>query len=100
MGLLVVSAIGYAAATAGIKFASAGHSLPAFALMIGGFGLAAAAEVVLLRQSNLATVYLTIIGLETLLVLGLAFWLGDRPSGTQMAGGLMVMTGLVLVVSV
>lgn len=74
MGLLVVSAIGYAAATAGIKFASAGHSLPAFALMIGGFGLAAAAEVVLLRQSNLATVYLTIIGLELC-------WFSGSPSG-------------------
>lgn len=98
-GLILLSAIGYAAATAGIKLASHGQFLPASGLVLCGFGLAAVSETSLLRQSNLAVIYLAIVALETLLVMGLALLLGDKLSTLQLIGGVMVVSGLALVSS-
>lgn len=97
LGLAILSAFGYAAATAGIKLASNGFSLPAIVLVLIGFFVAAAAEASLLRQSSLSIIYLAIIAFETLLVLSLAFYMGDRLTAMQLAGGAMVVTGLAMV---
>jgi hypothetical protein len=95
--LAVISAFGYAAATAGIKLAANGFSLPALLLVLAGFSIAAATEATLLRQSSLSIIYISIIALETILVLGMAMFLGDRLTALQLAGGAMVVTGLAMV---
>ena len=95
--LIVISAIGYAVAAVGMKLASQSQSPLSIALVVAGFAVATLAEMVLLREGNLAMIYLVIIGLETLLVLAAAWYLGDHLSGSQILGGAFLLAGVALV---
>lgn len=97
VGLIVLSAFGYAIATAGMKLAASGISIAATALMVAGLMAASLAEITLLRQSNLAIIYVCILAVESLLILGLAAFWGDHLNFYQLSGAALVMIGLLLV---
>ena len=84
VALVLITALGYVGATIGMKGAAMGIVLPGVALAIAGFAVALAAEVTLMRQTTLSVVYILILGVETVAILGLAFWLGE---GFQPATG-------------
>ena len=95
--LVVLTAIGYSVATFGMKSAAMGGVSWWMALCLGGFALALAAEVSLLRRSDLPIVYISIIAAETLMVLGYGFWIGEGLTLKQCIGAALVMAGLVAV---
>ncbi len=95
--LMTMTAVGYAVATLGMKLASEQLTTPAMALMVIGLAGAALAEIILLRQANLAVVYLGIIAFESLLVLLIAAAVGDTLGPRQLAGAAMLLLGVVLV---
>jgi len=97
VSLITLSALGYAIATAGMKLASHQWTTAAAFLMITGLMAATAGEIVLLRQSNLAIIYICILAVESLLILGLAAFWGDHLSISQLSGAALVLIGLFFV---
>lgn len=97
IGLILVSALGYTLATIGMKQAALGLPLLALPLLLVGFMAATVAEVILLRKVDLAVVYVTIIGVETLLVLSYAAFIGEGLNLRGLLGAGLVVTGLALV---
>ncbi|MCC5968509.1 MAG: 5-aminolevulinate synthase [Pararhodobacter sp.] len=97
IALIVVSAIGYSVATIGMKFATTGLSAIALALILSGFMAATVAEIILLRNADLGVVYITIIGVETLLVLSFAAFIGEGLNLRGMLGAGFVLGGIALV---
>jgi fucose 4-O-acetylase-like acetyltransferase len=95
--LILLSGLGYALATVGMKMSAIGPGAGPAAVIVAGFLLATLAEVVLLREGRFASVYLTIIGVETLLVLAYAALIGEGLSLRGLAGGGLVLAGLALV---
>jgi small multidrug resistance pump len=95
--LMTLTAGGYAVATLGMKLASEQLNSLALALMTTGLVAAALAEINLLRNANLAIIYLGIISLETLLVLSFAAMIGDRLTLQQLSGAAFVLVGFALV---
>ncbi len=95
--LMTVAALGYALATLGMKLAAGEISALALALVVAGLAGATLSEIALLRGSNLAVIYLGIIACESLLVLSLAVFMGDRLDGAQMVGGVLVLGGFALI---
>ncbi len=97
LALILVSAVGYALATLGMKLAST--SLTVMAVLVIGIGFVAAtlAEINLLRHANLGVVYITIVGVETLLVLSIAAVIGEGLDFRRLVGASFVMAGLALV---
>jgi small multidrug resistance pump len=69
--LVVVSALGYAIATIGMKLASTNVTAVAVGVIAAGFVAATLAEIVLLRKADLGIIYIAIIGVETLMLLAL-----------------------------
>jgi small multidrug resistance pump len=67
--LLLHAAFGYSIATMGMKIGSTGLTILAIVLMTGGFLAAAASEIIIPRTADLGIVYITIIGIETVIVL-------------------------------
>lgn len=94
--LLLLAALGYAGATVGMKLSAQQVGPLAVALLVAGFLAATMAEVVLMRGVSLGALYLTIIAVESLLVLAYAFVIGEGLSGTQIAGGAMVLAGVAI----
>jgi len=97
MLLVIIAALGYAGATIGMKMGSASVTAMAIAVIIAGFVAAAVAEVVILRSADLGLVYIAIIGVETLVVLSYAWWIGEGLSLRQIGGAGMVLAGLAVV---
>lgn len=95
--LILISAAGYGGAAIGMKLTSQTHAPWAIGLVVGGLAVAALTEIMLLRSASLSIIYLVIIGIETLLVLSVAWYLGDRLSGSQIAGCALVLVGVALV---
>lgn len=95
--LMALTAGGYAIATLGMKIASDQMNALALALMAMGLAAAALAEITLLRQANLAVIYMGIIAVETLLVLTVAAIIGDRLTPLQLSGAALVLVGMALV---
>lgn len=95
--LICLTALGYAVATYGMKLATGGISPHAAALVALGLAAAVCAEILLLRNSHLSVVYLAIVAIETLLVLGIAVWLGEGLNAQQIAGAGLVLSGMALV---
>lgn len=95
--LVVVAAFGYALATIGMKLASNNWTAVAVALIVLGFVAAALAEVVLLQKADLGVIYITIIGVETLMVLAFAAAIGEAPDLRTLAGAGLVVAGIGLV---
>lgn len=96
--LVLLTALGYVAATIGMKGAAMGMMLPGLALTVAGFALAFGAEVLLMRQTTLSVLYVAILGVETVLVLAFAFSLGEGFTMRQGMGAAMVMVGLAVLV--
>lgn len=96
-GLLLIAALGYSIATVGMKMGSTGLTFTAIALMAGGLFAAAAAEVVILKSADLGIVFITIIGIETLIVLTYAAMIGEGLDLRQLTGAGMVLAGIAVV---
>ena len=94
--LALSAATGYALATWGMKAASGGLSPTAILVMAGGFTAAAVAEVMLLRHAHLSTIYVTIVAVETLLVISYAYTIGEGFTAIQVGGAGLVLAGLAL----
>ncbi|MEM7074097.1 MAG: 5-aminolevulinate synthase [Pseudomonadota bacterium] len=97
LALAVAAAVGYGLATIGMKLASADWTALALGLIVLGFVAATQAEVVLMRSISLSELYLIIIALETLIVLAYAYSIGEGLSRRDMAGGGLILAGLVIV---
>ena len=96
LGLSLLTALGYAAATLGMKLASGGTGWIGIAVILSGFAAAAIAEIVLLQRFDLARTYIFIIAAESALVFAAALWLGESMSPARIAGAVLVLTGLTL----
>lgn len=94
--LLIIAAVGYAAATVGMKLSASQIGPLGIALLVAGFLAAAVSEVTLLREASLGVLYLLIIAVETLLVLTYAYVIGEGLSRSQFAGGALVMVGVAM----
>jgi small multidrug resistance pump len=96
-GLILIAALGYSIATVGMKIGSTGLTVTAVLLMAGGLFAAAAAEVVILKSADLGIVFITIIGIETLIVLTYAAMIGEGLDLRQLGGAGMVLAGIAVV---
>lgn len=95
--LVIVAALGYSVATIGMKMGATALTGAAVAVILAGFIAATLSEVVLLKSADLGIVYITIIGVETLVVLTYAWWIGEGLSLRQLGGAGMVIAGLAMV---
>jgi drug/metabolite transporter (DMT)-like permease len=95
--LVVLSALGYAVATIGMKLASTQLTTLAVAIIVAGFVAASLAEIALLKKADLGIIYITIIGAETLMVLAFAALIGEGPDLRTLAGAGLVLAGIALV---
>lgn len=95
--LVVLSAVGYAIATVGMKLTSTSVTAVAVGVVITGFLMASFAEVALLRKADLGVIYITIIGAETLMVMAFAALIGEGPDLRTLGGAGLVIAGLALV---
>ena len=95
--LVPVAALSYAVATLGIKMYSGVASSSALFLIVGGFGLATLAEIVLLRRAELGVIYLAVLSFETLAILSIAAAIGEGLNLRQLAGAGLVLGGIFLV---
>lgn len=93
LGLVLMSALGYAGAT--ILMARLGTgAAPVLAAVIGAALLVAVlAEIAALRHLPIAIVYLAILGTETLLVLGAATFFGQTLGPRELLGAVLVLSG-------
>ena len=62
LALILVSAVGYAFATLGMKLASTSLTIMAVLVICIGFLAAALAEISLLRHADLGVIYITVVG--------------------------------------
>ena len=99
LGMLLLSALGYAGATVVMARLGAGHPPGLFAVVAAALLLAVFAEIAALRHMPIVVVYLAILGLETLIVLVAAAWLGQAPGLQQLLGATLVLGGTVLLVA-
>lgn len=95
--LIVAAAFAYVIATLGIKMASSSLSPAALIVIFAGFMVATAAEITLLRKSDLGIVYMTVIAVETVAVLSIAALIGEGLNLRQTLGAGFVLAGLFLV---
>ena len=96
LALVGASALGYASATVVMARLGAGPPSVLAALVAVVLGVAVIAEIAALRHLPIGVVYLTILGLETLLVLAVALWFGQALGLREVVGGLLVLAGAVL----
>lgn len=96
--LVLIAALSYALATVGMKIIASSTTTPVFAisLICLAFLAAVVSEVVLMRQADLGIIYLTIIAVETLVVLGYAFAIGEGLVLRQYGGAALIFGGLAL----
>lgn len=96
--LILVAAGGYAIAAILMKLSATTGPLQG---ILGGIAivllLTVLAEIALLRQMELSNVYVAILAIETLLVIGYALLAGEHLSQREIAGGVLVLAGTVLV---
>lgn len=92
--LIALSAIGYGIATLGLKMGSNNPGWMPMGIIILGFGLAILAEIEVLRRVDIGVAYISIIGLETLIVLSYAWVIGEALNLRQVGGAGMVVAGL------
>ena len=95
--LVLITALGYVVATVGMKGAAMGHVGLGTVLAVAGFAIAFIAEVALMRQTALSVLYILILGVETVLILGIAYGLGEGFTVKQGIGAALVIAGLMAV---
>ena len=96
IAIIALAGVGYTVATVGMKYAALGVMPVAAVLVVAGFLTATLAEVFLLRRADLAVVYVTITGVETLLVLAAASLWGETLDLRRVAGAACVVAGIAL----
>ena len=79
-----------------MKYAALGHLPVAAILITSGFIVATVAEVFLLRRGDLTVVYVTIIGVETIMILIAGAMLGEIIDLRRMVGAGCVVIGIAL----
>lgn len=94
---VLVPAFGYAVASLGTKLASTAVTGVALRAIVLGFVAAALAEVALLRKADLGVIYITIIGVETLIVLAFAALIGEGPDLRTLGGAGLVIAGIAMI---
>ena len=94
--IIILAAIGYTVATIGMKYAALNATMIAICLILLGFLLATLAEVFLLRRGDLSVVYVTIIGVETLMILAASYFFGEAIDIKRAAGAACVVAGIAL----
>ena len=93
-GLLVVlAALGYAVATIFMKMASGSNSYILLAIIAVCLSSAVMLEIIVLRRMNLGVAYIAILGTETLLIMGYAFFIGEGLAPREMVGAVLVFSG-------
>jgi multidrug transporter EmrE-like cation transporter len=95
--LAALAAAGYALATLLMKIAAeTGTFWP-----LGGIACllsaTVVAEILLMRQVDLGVAYIVVIGAETMLVLSFTYLVGEPLSSRELAGGALVLGGMVMV---
>lgn len=96
-GIVIVAALGYALATIGMKLASGNWSFIALAFLLIGFFAATQSEVFLMRDIELGVLYLLIIAVETIVVLGYAWAIGEGLAPREAFGGVLILAGMLFV---
>ncbi|SDI08957.1 5-aminolevulinate synthase [Alloyangia pacifica] len=92
--LTLVTALGYAVATVGMKLASSGAVTFGVFLATIGFTVAFLSEILLMQRFDLSYLYIVIIVAESALVLLYAVCIGEGLSPRQLLGAAMVLLGL------
>ena len=95
--LILIAGIGYSTATIGMKMGSSALTALAILVMAIGFSGAIFGDIALLRVTDLGPVYIAIIGIESLIVMLYAWYIGEVMSLRQISGASMVIFGLMLV---
>ena len=92
--LVLLTSLGYVAATLGLKVVAGGHPAAGIVVAVAGLALACVAEILLMRTSALSMVYVAILGVETVLILAVAYGIGEGFTLQQGMGAAMVLAGL------
>lgn len=94
--ILVLAALGYTVATVGLKLAADRSYSLAAVLIIAGFLLVIVTEVFLLRRADMTVVYVTIIGVETIMILAAGAMMGEVVDMRRILGAGCVVAGIAL----
>lgn len=95
--LVLVAGVGYAVATILMKLASEDATTIILGAIVLMLAAVVTAEILLLRQVDLGIAYIAIMATETLLVLGATYFVGQPLSGRELAGGALVLAGVIVV---
>jgi small multidrug resistance pump len=97
--ILILAAAGCTVATVGLKLAADRSYALASVLIIAGFLLVIVTQIFLLRRTDLTIVYVTIIGVETLMILAVGAMMGEVVDMRRILGAGCVVAGIALVSS-
>ncbi|WP_139257551.1 5-aminolevulinate synthase [Natronohydrobacter thiooxidans] len=97
--ILILAAAGYTVATVGLKLAAERSYALASVLIFAGFLLVIVTQIFLLRRTDLTIVYVTIIGVETLMILAVGAMMGEVVDMRRILGAGCVVAGIALVSS-
>lgn len=95
--LIVLCAVAYAGATFAMKSASIASTGVIWLIIGVALSLAVLAEIALLRQHSLGLTYIAILGAETLIVLTVAFLIGEGLGPRKLAGAGLVLAGTAII---
>ena len=95
--LILAAALGYAVATYLMKMAANSGNYAFLAMIAFALLIAVVAEILVLQRMHLGVAYIGIIATETLLVLVLAWIVGEGLSGKDYLGAVLVIAGSLLV---
>ncbi|RUS60962.1 5-aminolevulinate synthase [Pseudorhodobacter sp. E13] len=97
IALILFAAVGYSVATIGMKMGATALSWGAIAVVLLGLAAAIFGEVTVLRHVNLGPIYIAILGVESLIVLFYAWYIGEGMSPRQLGGASLVLAGMLMV---
>jgi len=95
--LILIAALGYAIATYLMKMAAHSGNYTFLGIIAFALLFSVIAEILVLQRMELGVAYICIIAAETLLVLALAWSLGEGLSNREVLGGALVVIGSMLV---
>jgi multidrug transporter EmrE-like cation transporter len=96
MHLIGLTSLFYVLATIAMKQAASGAGITAFAILAGCLALGAVFEILTFRQASMGAAYVTILAVETLLILGFAAAIGEGLAPREVAGAALVLSGAAL----
>ena len=94
--LVLFAAFGYAVATLMMKLTASSNNYFWLALVALFLTSAVVTEIIILRQVKLSVAYITILGIETLLVLSFAVYIGEGFNSKEAFGAALVLGGMVM----